>query len=193
MDKKAKGCFKEYKAMRKQYLHCNGQKLELPNDARVSGVYRMYQSALRSKKMIVLFVNNSKDLEKFTDCILSAKEWQQVAETEALLRNMDVLAMSSQQEGCTSNVFSYFYVARAQTCISKLKFLDVFDLEENWTPATQLHQIPIKRMQKDDLLQETKTLFERFDAEFEKYIPYPDTDQIMMMMLHPVMLWSGFR
>jgi hypothetical protein len=57
---------------------------------------------------------------------LSAKEWQQVAETEALLQNMDVLAMSSQQEGCTSNVFSYFYVAQTRTCILKLKFFRCF-------------------------------------------------------------------
>jgi hypothetical protein len=55
MDKKAKGCFKEYCTMCQEYLHCNGKKLELPNDTRVSGVYRMYQSALRSKKMIVVF------------------------------------------------------------------------------------------------------------------------------------------
>jgi hypothetical protein len=50
MDKKVKGRFKEYKAMCLEYLHCTAQKLELPNDTRVSGVYRMYQSALRSKK-----------------------------------------------------------------------------------------------------------------------------------------------
>jgi hypothetical protein len=47
MDKKAKGRFKEYKMMCQEYLHCNAPKLELPNDTRVSGVFRMYQSALR--------------------------------------------------------------------------------------------------------------------------------------------------
>jgi hypothetical protein len=193
MDKKAKGRFKEYKAMCQEYLHCNCPKLELPNDTRVSGVYRMYQSALRSKKMIVLYVSNSKDSTKFQESVLSQKDWQQIAETESLLRNMDVLAMSSQKEGCTSNVFSYYYVARARTCISKLKYLDVYDLDESWTPATPTERIPLKRLRREDLLDETKELIERFDSEFEKYFPYPDTDQILMMMLHPVMLWSGFR
>jgi hypothetical protein len=89
-------------------------KIVIADDTRVSGVYQMYQSALRSKKMIVLFVKNSKNSEKFQDFILSAKKWQQVAETEELLQNMDVLPMSLQQKGCTSNVFSYFYVAQAQ-------------------------------------------------------------------------------
>jgi hypothetical protein len=54
----------------------------------------MYQSALHSKKMIALFVGNSKDSAKFQDSILSPTEWQQIAETESLLRNMDILAMS---------------------------------------------------------------------------------------------------
>jgi hypothetical protein len=124
---------------------------------------------------------------------LSAKEWQQMAETESLLRNMDALAMSSQQEGCTSNVFSYYFVARARTCISKLKHLDVCDLDESWTPGTPIDKVLLKQIQKENLLDETLTLIDRFDTEFAKYFPHLDTDQIIMMMLHPAMLWSGFR
>jgi hypothetical protein len=163
--------------------------LELPNDTRVSGVYRMYQSSLRSKKMIVLFVSNSKGSKKFKDGVLSAKEWQQMAETESLMFNMDVLAMSSQQEGCTSNVFSYYFVPRAQTCISKLKHLDVCDLDESWTTGTPIYKIPLKHIQKEHLLDEMLTLINRFDTEYEKYFPH----LIIMMTLHPVMAWSGFR
>jgi hypothetical protein len=176
-----------------KYLHCNAPKLELPNDTRISGVHRMNQSALCSKKMIVLFVGNSKDSVKFQDSNLSPTEWHQIAETELLLRNMDILAMSSKQEGCTSNVFSYYYVARARTCIAKFKFLDVYDLDKSWSPDTPTDRIPLKRVPRESLLEKTKVLIDCFDSKFENYLPYPDTDQILMMMLHPVMLWSGFR
>jgi hypothetical protein len=80
---------------------------------------------------------------------------------------MDILALSSQKEGCTSDVFSYFYVAHAWSCISKLKYLDFYDLDKSLTPATLIERIPLKRVQRQELLDETKELINRFDSEFE--------------------------
>jgi hypothetical protein len=95
-------------------------------------------------KNSVLFVSNLMDSEKFQYRILSAKEWQQKMETESLLSN--VLARSLQQEVCTSNSFSYFYVTRACTCISKISFLDVYNLDESWTPRTLVDKTPLNFM-----------------------------------------------
>ena len=116
-----------------------------------------------------------------------------MVETEALLRQMDILAMASQKDDVTSNVLSYYYVAYARACISKLVALDVYDLDKVWTPQTKVDKIPLKKIRKDDLQGGTIILITRFEKEFNKYFLEPDTDQLMMMMFHPVMVWTGFK
>jgi hypothetical protein len=42
-------------------------------------------------------------------------------------------------------------------------------------------------------MDETKVLIDRLVQEFNKYFPTPDSDQLLMMMCHPVMVRLGFR
>ena len=176
-----------------QYLQCDANKLDIPNKTRVSGSYKMYLSALRSRKLIFFLLNNSKDQAKFQDVVLSNTEWQFMAETEALLRTADILAMHSQKDDVTSNVFLYFFVARTRAAISRIKELRVYSLDESWTPKTTIEDIPKVKINKEDLMEETKTLIDRLVREFNRYFPQPDSDQLLMMVMHPIMVWSGLR
>jgi hypothetical protein len=193
MNKQAKGRFCEFNKISKEFLHCKANKLELPNETRVSGTYKMYVSALRSKKLIILFLNNSKEKQTFQDETLSDEEWQFIAECEAVLRTANVLAMKSQSDSATSNVLSYFYVAKTRAIIQRIKTLRVYDLNESWTPKTPVEDIKMIPIKFDDLMEETKLLIKRLVSEFNRYFPHPDTDQLLMMMLHPIMIRMGFR
>jgi hypothetical protein len=193
MDKKSKGRFPEYNAMCMQFLQCEANVLEIPNETRVSGTYKMYLSALRSRRIIVLFLNNCKDPKKFEDYVLTNHEWQFVAECEAVLREADVLAMKSQEDDVSSNVFAYFMVAKTRAAIRRIKSLKVFNLNESWTPKTPVEDIPKIAITKNDLMEETQFLITRLIIEYDRYFPHPDSDQLLMMMFHPIMVNSGFQ
>jgi hypothetical protein len=193
MDKKAKGRFRELNKLCQEYLQCEANKLEIPNETRVSGTYKMYLSALRSRRIIILYLTNSKDNQRFQDVVLSNFEWQFVAETEALLRASDILAMQTQKDAVNSNIFSYFYIAKTRGIIKRINQLQVFSLDKSWTPKTKVEDIDKVLIKKEDLMDETKTLMERLIVEFDKYFPQPDSDQLLMMSLHPIMVKLGFR
>jgi hypothetical protein len=193
MDKRAKGRFKEYNNISMKYLRIKALKLEIPNETRVSGIYNMFLSALRSRKLIVIFLDTCKEPAKFADVELSDVEWQFLAECEALLRTMDVLAMNSQKDDVTGCVFSYFYVARSRFLMKKISMLNVVDLSKNqWTHKDDFDCIPKILTPIEDLQADTLTLIKRFEVEFQRYFPHPDSDQVMMMVFHPIMIWRGF-
>jgi hypothetical protein len=138
-------------------------------------------------------LNNCKDRSKFEDFVLTDGEWQFMAECEALLRTADLFAMSSQRDDVTSNVFAYFNVARTRAGISRIRELRVFNLAESWTPKTEIQHIQKVTIKKEDLMEDTQTLIQRLVKEYDYYFPAPDSDQLLMMAFHPVMVWSGFR
>ncbi len=193
MDKKAKNRYKEYVKICRTFLHALPNKLELPNETRVSGTFKMYLSALRSRDAIVLFLNNSKDKAKFGELILSNEEWQFMAECEALLRHVDVLAMRSQKDDVNTNVFSYYNVAMTRAAIKRIKELMVMNLDKTWKPKWTEKNIPKIKITKEELMDDTKVLINRLVKELNFYFPNPDSDQILMMVFHPIMVWGGFR
>jgi hypothetical protein len=73
-----------------------GLVLELPNDTRVAGTYRMFLSCLRSKKAINQFGTESSHAENMANLMLSRTEWNILSEVEAILKECHDLAMVSQ-------------------------------------------------------------------------------------------------
>ena len=63
----------------------------------------------------------------------------------------------------------------------------------HWTPTTDINAIPVMTIQSPQLRPETRMLINRFLKEFDHYFGEPDSDQIKMMMLHPVMVWGGIE
>jgi hypothetical protein len=101
--------------------------------------------------------------------------------------------MQSQKDDVTNNVFSYYYVARTRSAIQLVTKLRVFDLAKRWTPRTTVEKIDTVIITKDNLMDETKMLIARLCTEFDCYFPEPYSDQLIMMMMYPIMLWAGFR
>ena len=100
--------------------------------------------------------------------------------------------MNSQKDDVTSNIFSYFYVAKTRAIIKRIKELRVFDLDKSWSPKTKVEEIEKAQIKKEDLMEETKVLIDRLGTEFDRYFPRPDSDQLLMMMFHPIMVRLGF-
>jgi hypothetical protein len=45
--------------------------------------------------------------------------------------------------------------------------LDVYDLDESWTPGTPVDKTLLNQIQKENLLEETLTSIDKFDAELK--------------------------
>jgi hypothetical protein len=192
MDKKSKTRFNKYKDYCKSRLGIDVLRFKLPNETRVAGVYLMYQSALRSRKTLIQYSNNSAEAIQYNDIKLSELEWDQLAETYAILHIAHTLAMQSQQDSADSNCFSYFQVATARYAICKQPIIKMLDMTTMWDPCTEISKLPMIKKERRNLSDETVELIERFDKEFMRYFPKPDSDQLIMMVFHPVMVWMGF-
>ena len=189
MDKKAKGRFREY---------CNLDKavktnvLELPNDTRVAGTYRMFVSCLKSKQPIQVYCAESKDASKVQDLALSTKEWQQLAEFEAVLKHCHILAMESQIDGVGPNSFAYYTVANCRWNLKNSKSFNVVNVRHNWNGDKTILKVPTVLIDRDMLMPCTLVLLKRLDDEFKRYFAAPDADQQLLMFFHPLMIWQGF-
>jgi hypothetical protein len=128
------------------------------------------------------------------DCLLNDQEWQELAEIEAILRVMNTLAMSSQREDPGWISFSWFEVVLAKAKLfSNKNPLKIFDTSVTWSPDVKIKDIPIIAVETDSpLLSETaKTLISRINDEFKNYFPIPDSDQLIAINVHPVMVSMG--
>jgi hypothetical protein len=192
-NKKAKARVQAYFKICKEVLNCKALVLQLPNVTRVAGFYIMVLSALRSKYLLTLFVYNS----KFTDILLplnlSPDEWQQTAEYESVLRHMNVLAMEVQKDDPAAVAFTWLEISICRQQLVSRKSFRVFDLNRKWTPQTPVKDIPRTSLKREDLQQNTQQLLTRLEKEFERYFSEPDSDQLMSMILHPIMVAMGFR
>ena len=195
MDKKSKQRYERYGKYCKEHYGVDTIKLLVPNETRVSGVFGMYQSALRSKKLITAFTTRSSDAPTFTAAMLldDDDDWKHIAETYTILQTTNLLAMTSQEDSVDSNCFSYFQVAQARHLLETNDLYKIVDVSEHWTPATDVKKIPSISKTKDAMLPVSKSLITRLVNEFNRYFEKPDSDQIMMMVLNPLMFWGGFR
>ena len=98
---------------------------------------------MRSRKSLLLFCSNSIESNKYADLVLGEREWIQVAETYALLKVTNSLAMTSQQEGVNANTLSYYHVAMARNKIEMITKLPVVDLTQTWLPDIDASKMPV--------------------------------------------------
>jgi hypothetical protein len=100
--------------------------------------------------------------------------------------------MVSQQESADSNCFSYYQAASAQYAICTHPDINVPNMSVFWDPETELDKIPTVNKTRNLLSNKTNELVSRFEKEFKRYFPKLDSDQLAMMVFHPVMVWMGF-
>ena len=194
MDKRSKNKFTKYIEYCSKDLMTEVNRLVIPNDTRVSGVFLMFQSVLRSRNCIMMYTTVSSERAVYKDINLDDLDWQFIAETHCILKVTNVLAMTSQQQSVESNCFSYYHVVSARYYLKNSLEFPVIDLKnDRWKPTTEVSKIPTTLISKDNLMGSTIQLIERFEKEFLHYFKSPDSDQILMMVFHPLMSWMGFE
>lgn len=194
MDNKVKFRFSEFCEKSFSAFSCDANRLELPNDTRVSGTFKMFFSCLRSKRLIVYYCNNSKHSEKLLPLLLSDTEWELLQQYEAILQITNSFALSSQVDYPGYNCWAYYCMAYCKSTLSMCNVLSIIDLSvHNWNHKTKISKIPRRNLKKEDWSVHTIEFIDRLIAEYEKYFPGPDEDMIIMMHMHPYMVWGGFR
>jgi len=162
-------------------------KLEIPNLTRVSGFYRMLISVLRMKTVLQVLPSDAYFSKDFKDKALTAEEWSSVAEFEAVLHHANVLAMESQREQPGQLAFSWIEVSLAQHKLKNLEVLKVIDTSRAVSSSSE----PRIEVPKANIQPITVNLLDRFERQFVNYFPHPDSDQIIAMMVHPVVISLG--
>ena len=194
MDKRSKNKFTKYIEYCSKDLTTEVNRLIIPNDTRVSGVFLMYESVLRSRTCIMMYTTVSSERAVYKDISLDDNDWQFIAETHSILKVMNLLAMTSQQQSVESNCFSYYHVVSARYYLKASTEFPIIDLKnDHWKPTTEISKIPTTFILKENLMATTVELIDRFENEFLHYFKAPDSDQILMMVFHPLMAWLGFE
>jgi hypothetical protein len=194
MDKRSKNKFTKYIEYCSKDLTTEVNRLITPNDTRVSGIFLMFESVLRSRTCIMMYTTVSSERAVYKDIGLNDIDWQFIAEIHSILKVMNLLAMTSQQQSVESNCFSYYHVVSARFYLKSSSEFPVIDInKDNWKPTTEMSKIPTTLILKENLMAHTVELIDRFEAEFLNYFKAPDSDQILMMVFHPLMAWMGFE
>lgn len=190
MNKHHKNRYKDYQEYCERVVKTKVRKLVVPNDTRVSGIFFMFESILQSYKALSRFMSGSAYKNELAPFLLTSSEWQLVAEFYAVMKIMNVLAMTSQKQSVDSNCFSYFNVTYARWKIESAKNLKVVELSPH-NPLMDFSKIPLHSLEIEQLNPLTQEFMQRLVKEFDFYFKYPDGDQTHMMVFHPVMMWRG--
>jgi hypothetical protein len=195
MDGKSKARYQKYSKHCREICRCEPRKLELPNETRISGVYKMFESILRSRRTITNYCTTSDEANLYSDVILTDHEWRFLSETLAVLRMTNELAMATQEDSIDSNCFSYYNVKETRHKVTHCQTIRVVNLNSIWDPEEDITKNPTKTIlrKRDHLLVDTQNLLDRLSYEYNSYFKNPDSDQVKMMLLHPVMMWRGLR
>jgi hypothetical protein len=191
MNKQDKNRFLNYSDYCKTNLGADVRKLVVPNDTRVSGIFFMFESLLRSYKCLTSYMSSNEHKHDFTEFDISPRDWQILAEFYSVMKVMNVLAMTSQKQSIDANCFSYYSVANAKFMIESAKKLQVIDFSNYYTTSMDFSKIPIINLEIHQLNQLSQDFMKRLVKEFDFYFKGPDGDQLLMMVFHPVMVWSG--
>ena len=193
MDGKAKGRFREYCIYVSEHTGTKGLVLELPNETRVAGTYRMFLSCLRSKKAITQFSTTSSHADKMVDSVLTRTEWNVLAELESILLECHELAMESQVDCVGASSYSYYAVRECKERLKSADMFEVIDIKQSYLPSTIRSELGKCTIERDSLSETATELLTRLDGEFLKYFPKPDEDQLLAMFFHPYFVWSGYE
>lgn len=186
MDNKVKSRYQEFRDQSFTAFACDANRLELPNDTRVSGTFKLFTSCLRSKNLIIYFCNHSKDANKLLSMLPTEAEWEMVVQFEAVLQITNSFAMSSQVDYAGFNCWAYYCMAHCKSTLKYMNYLRVIDfLSHSWSHKMLAKDIPRVNLMKVNWNVHAAKFVERLIVEYEHYFPGPDDDMILMMYLHP--------
>jgi hypothetical protein len=109
------------------------------------------------------------------------------------LKVTNLLAMTSQQQSIDSNCLSYYNVHTARYILCTSMKYKVVDLDSIKNPFLLMKDNIYDNCKKTNLSLYARTLIDRFHSEFDNYFNFPDSDQQLMMVFHPLMVRAGFE
>ena len=174
MSRRAKKRFKEYKESNLDFGDVLS--LELPNEMRVSGTKRMFESALRSFHALRNFMKVN---AHFLDMFPLNKEWRQMAEYHAVLWEVYNLSMNVQTDWSAYISVSYFECLICQIRLFKKEVYNVInmDIESKWQPTVPYINLLIVKCKVveftkkvvGNLSEDTNKLIDRLRNELQRY------------------------
>lgn len=196
MNKKSKKIFHEISEVAESTWNVKALKLVVPNETRVSGCYAMFVSLVRAKPLLFLVRDNlsSKYRDAFEKVMLNKESFQLMAEFVEVMKTTNILSMKVQKDEPGELAFAWYEVALARNTLSdEDNRFEVIDVGSTWKPDTPLPQLPRAKLKRSMLHPTTQTFIDRLLTEFKTYFPKPDSDQLVAMKLHPLMVWAGFE
>jgi hypothetical protein len=164
-------------------------RLGVDGDTRVSGIWLMLMSLLRSRYTIRAYIQDEPDTIRNNNSI-SDEEWINAAEIEAVLRVVCQLSFSVQTESRACIGSNWLFILRAKNSLIKTSYKLVnvqfkADLDKQWDAQTQFADLPKIQVPVHKLGRMATNLIERLKLEFENYLGEPDDDTLLAMMLDP--------
>ena len=195
MNKKSKKRWKEFIKLAR-YSNEHIPRLIVPNETRVSGGYMMFQSAVRAKCVLIFMHSRSEWAEQYKKLMLSADEWNLVAEFESVMKYTHELAMKCQTNHPGEMAYGWLNVCGVR---EKLKddlgdHFKVVDVNGKPYPAFRpRNQLIMTAKRRSELHKSTQEFLDRLVVNMGIYFPKADDDQLIGMNLHLLFHWSGFK
>ena len=140
MSRRAKKRFKEYTAVNKNFAEVLA--LELPNETRVGGTQRMFESVLWSYHALQ---NYSKENAHFSGLFPGKNDWNQIAEYHAVLKEVYKLSMNVQTKKAAYISVAFFECIICQIRLFKKEVYIVVntDVEARWQLKQAYVELPM--------------------------------------------------
>jgi hypothetical protein len=90
------------------------------------------------------------------------------------------------------NCFAYFCVKKWCRELKTFKPIYCFDVRSAWVPNCAIADILIIKINRNMLMKDTHVFVDRLVKEYNEYFPEPDSDMVLMMLVHPLMVWGGY-
>jgi uncharacterized protein YcgL (UPF0745 family) len=138
--KKSKTRFTDYEKVLKR----EGQPvfiIDLPNDTRVAGAYKLIQASLRQAFTLQFFAQQNKN---FAAKFLNKGDWKQLAQFEAIMAPSAVFCFTSQSDRVEASGEIVIELLRLKDIYDNEEVFDVVDMNvrEDWSADTKFDDIP---------------------------------------------------
>jgi hypothetical protein len=192
---KAKQRYKDY-CERNAAVSQDVIRVSWDNDTRIAGTLRMFQEQLRVRFCEQTYFGQELDRVRTNYCVAD-HQWLLTAEFEAVIRGPAQLNFSTQVDVRPTIGTSWLYVVRAKLACQSKEY-DVVNIlpaktdeMQRWDGSASFKSLPKITKKIKDMTEDARLLRSRLQKEFDHYFPSPDKNQLIAMMVDPVMFTVG--
>ena len=173
--------------------------LRIPNETRVAGVLLLLQDLLCSFHTICEYGHKC---TAFSSLVLTRRQWQQLAEFEAIIRAAYTLCFESQGDRPEVSAEMTYRLANVNMTYQDETRFNVVNLNAaKWPATTPFNDLPTVHMTTDagqdpelsPMSDHSVELTGRLVTSYEEYFSEPNLDRCAAMIAHPLFAGSGFE